>query len=180
VHAAPSEASPFVQRAAVLVEPGATVLDLACGRGRHARLFAAAGQRVLAVDRDAEALASLAGRAGIETRCLDLEGETWPLAGARFDCVVVTNYLWRPRLPEVAALVAPGGLLIYETFALGQEDLGRPSNPAFLLREGELLEAFGGELSVIVYEHGRIERPRPAIVQRLLAARRPAAAVPIP
>ncbi|AYH44579.1 class I SAM-dependent methyltransferase [Azoarcus sp. DN11] len=160
-----------------LVVPGGAVLDYACGGGRHARLFAAQGFRVVAVDRNAEALATLAGVPGIETRCADLEEGAWPFAGQRFDAVVVTNYLFRPRLGDLLACVAPGGVLIYETFMLGNERFGRPSSPEFLLRPGELLERIGAGFSVVAFEQGVVARPRAAVVQRVCAARRPADSV---
>jgi SAM-dependent methyltransferase len=163
--------SPWVARWLPLA-PAGDVLDLACGRGRHARLAAAAGHRVLAVDRDPAALAQ-AGGAGIETQCVDLEGEgaVWPFAPGRFAAVIVTNYLHRPLFGNLAAALAPGGLLIYETFALGNEAFGKPSNPAFLLAPGELLDrarAFG--LHVLAYEDGVIRKTRSARVQRIVAA----------
>ena len=165
---APSE---WVLRWADLVPRGAAVLDLACGRGRHARLFAARGCAVLAVDRDAEALATLAGDPGIETRRADLEGAPWPFDPAAFDAVVVTNYLHRPLFPHLAAALRPGGVLIYETFMLGNERFGKPSNPDFLLRPGELLEAFSGPLTVAGFEQGTVGQPPRAAVQRICAVR---------
>src|SRR5437764_6009304 len=133
------DASPWVRRWSHLVPSGANVLDVACGSGRHVRWFAERGCRVTGVDRDAEALALLAGVA--QTVVADIEHGPWPLPGQRFDAVVVTNYLWRPLLPLIVDSVADGGVLIYETFALGNETVGKPSNPDFLLRPGELLQA---------------------------------------
>ena len=152
--------------------PGGEVLDLASGRGRHARLAAQAGHPVLAVDRDPAVLAEAAGL-GIVTQCVDLEeeGAAWPFAPARFAAVIVTNYLHRPLFGHLAAALAPGGLLIYETFALGNEAFGKPSNPAFLLAPGELLDrvrAFG--LNVVAFEDGIVTRGRTARVQRIVAA----------
>ncbi|GIK85312.1 MAG: SAM-dependent methyltransferase [Betaproteobacteria bacterium] len=162
--------SPWVERFAPLVAPGARVLDLACGHGRHARLFAARGSRVLAVDRDAAALASLHGVAGVATLAADLEGAPWPLAEARFDAIVVVNYLHRPLFAPLRAALAPDGLLIYETFARGNEAFGRPSNPAFLLERGELLALARDGLSVVAFEQGRVRGAgRDAVVQRLAA-----------
>lgn len=163
------EPSAWVRRWSHLLPVGATVLDVACGRGRHVRWFAERGALVTAVDRDAAALAPLADMA--EIVAADLEAGPWPLAGRRFDAVVVTNYLWRPLLPTLVASVADGGVLVYETFAVGQETVGRPSNPDFLLRPGELLEAARG-LRVVAYEDGLLEAP-PRFVQRLVAACRP-------
>ena len=168
----PDIASDWVVRWAHLVRPGGTVLDLACGNGRHARFFAARGHRVTACDRDAAALAGMAAVPGIATRQADLEdGSPWPFADSQFDAVVVTNYLHRPLLPAIAAAVAPGGVLLYETFVLGNERYGKPSNPRFLLRRDELLEAFGRDLVVVGYEQGRVNRAKPALVQRLCALR---------
>jgi SAM-dependent methyltransferase len=164
------DTSPWVRRFAGLV-PAGEVLDLACGSGRHARLLAALGHPVLALDRDPAALASAAGQ-GITTMQYDLEqeGAGWPFAPGRFAGIVVTNYLHRPLLPQLAQSLAPGGVLIYETFALGNEVFGKPSNPAFLLAPGELLGlASTGGLRVIAYELGFVSQPKPAIVQRLCA-----------
>lgn len=151
------------------------VLDLACGNGRHARLLAAHGHRVLAVDRDAAALAGLAAVAGITTRCLDLETPEWPLAGQCFAGIVVTNYLWRPHLAALIGNLEPGGVLLYETFMLGNERFGKPSNPDFLLHPGELHRLAGQHgLQVLGFAEGEVSQPRPAVTQRL-AARRGAA-----
>jgi len=144
------------------------VLDLACGSGRHVRYLAARGLRVTAVDRNPAALAQLHGVA-TEVIAADLEGAPWPLPGRRFDAVIVTNYLWRALLPDIVASVADGGLLLYETFAVGQERFGRPSNPEFLLRAGELL-GVAPDLRVIAYEDGMAHAPE-RCVQRLAAWR---------
>ena len=165
-----SDASPWVQRWASLVPPG-LVLDLACGGGRHARHFAALGHPVLALDRDSGALVEAAGQ-GITTWQFDLEdGATpWPFENARFAAIVVTNYLHRPLLPMLVRSLAPDGILIYETFSAGNEALGKPSNPDFLLAEGELLvHAATHGLRVIAFEDGYTELPKPAMVQRLCA-----------
>lgn len=152
------------------IPAGGEVLDLACGSGRHARLLAGAGFRVLAVDRNAEALASLAGFPGVATRAVDLEGEDWPLAGRRFSGIVVTNYLWRPRLPNILDLLLPGGVLIYETFMVGNERYGKPSNPDFLLRSQELLDlARQAGMTVLAYEEGYVSDPKPALRQAICA-----------
>jgi SAM-dependent methyltransferase len=164
--------SGWVTRFAAALPAGASVLDVACGSGRHVRWLAARGLRVSALDRNAAALDGL--RPLAEVIVADIEGQPWPLDGRRFDAVVVTNYLWRPLLPTLVAAVAPGGRLIYETFALGQERHGRPSNPEFLLRPGELLEAVQGELRVLAYEDGELSPPTRR-VQRI-AAWRPLAA----
>lgn len=164
-------ASPWVRRWSHLVPPGASVLDVACGSGRHVRWFVARGARVTGIDRDAAAVAPLSGIAEIVVA--DIENGPWPFAGRVFDTVVVTNYLWRERLPDVIGSLAPGGVLIYETFAAGNEAVGKPSNPTFLLRPGELLQACAG-LRVIAFEDGFIEADRSAperFVQRIVAAR---------
>lgn len=162
----------WVARFAPLVAPGGRVLDLACGSGRHTRLFADRGCRVVAVDRAPALADELLARPGVELRSLDLEHGAWPLAGERFDAVVVTNYLHRPLNPHLLEALAPGALLIYETFAAGNAAFGKPGNPDFLLAPGELLQVFAPALRVIAFEDGFVEAPRPAMVQRL-AARRP-------
>ncbi|MEO7152158.1 MAG: class I SAM-dependent methyltransferase [Burkholderiaceae bacterium] len=150
-----------------LVTPGARVLDLACGSGRHVRWFAAQGGIVTGIDRDAAAVEPL--RDSAEIIVANLEQGEWPLAGRRFDAVVVTNYLWRPRLAALVAAVDDSGVLIYETFAAGNAAYGKPSNPDFLLAPGELLSAAAG-LRVVAYEDGWL--PDPArCVQRLCAVR---------
>ncbi|MDZ7713597.1 MAG: hypothetical protein U5L06_11015 [Rhodovibrio sp.] len=152
--------------------PAGPVLDLACGGGRHGRLFRARGHPVTLVDRDLSGVADLRGRDGVETLEADLEdGRAFPLAGRGFACVVVTNYLHRPLVPALIAAVQPGGVLLYETFAQGQERLGRPTNPAFLLEPGELLAAVQGALTVTAYEDRTLHRPDPARVQRICAVR---------
>ena len=163
--------SPWVMRFAPLMPSGGRVLDLACGRGRHARALAARGWQVDAVDRDAEALESLAGCAGITCRQADLEAGGWPFHGEGYDGIVVTNYLWRPLLPMLLQLLDPGGVLIYETFMVGNERFGKPSNPQFLLRSGELLDLVRPRLRVVAYEQGEVASPRPAVVQRICALR---------
>jgi SAM-dependent methyltransferase len=148
------------------------VLDLACGSGRHSRLLAANNHPVLAVDRNRLALAGLAGVPGVETRLLELEGENWPLAGEQFAGIVVTNYLWRPRFADLLAMLAPGGVLIYETFMLGNEAYGKPSNPDFLLRPQELCELTrAAGLSEIDYVDGYVDQPKPAMRQAICARR---------
>ena len=145
------------------------MLDVAAGSGRHARWLAARGLRVDALDRDAEALATLAGVAGVTPHCADLENVPWPCERAAYAGVVVTNYLHRPLFPDLIAALAPGGVLIYETFAAGNERFGKPSNPAFLLKPGELLEAIRGRLHVVAYEDLEVDDPKPAMMQRICA-----------
>ena len=159
-------------RFAPLGAAGGTVLDVACGRGRHARWFEARGHRVTAIDRDAEALA---GSGASETLCCDLEsapdgGDPWPLEGRRFAAAVVANYLHRPLFDHLLDALEPGGVLIYETFAVGNARFGRPGNPAFLLAEGELLERCRS-LAIVAFEDGVVEAPRRASIQRICAVR---------
>lgn len=168
---APAAASAWVLRFATLFEPGTQVLDLACGSGRHVRALAASGHPVLGVDRDAQALETLRDLPGVRVLLADLENAPWPLQGRRFGAVVVTNYLWRPLLPRIVESVAVGGVLVYETFALGQQALGRPRNPEFLLRPRELLDVTRGQLRVIAYEDGFVQRAQGAFVQRICAVR---------
>ena len=156
-----------MRRWAHLVRPGGRVLDVACGSGRHLRWLAEQGFAVTGIDRDAAALEPLGTRGRIVVA--DIEADPWPLAGETFDAVVVTNYLWRPLMPTLAASLAPGGVLIYETFALGNEAFGKPSNPEFLLRPGELLEHCRS-LQVVAYEDGLLAGP-PRRVQRVAALR---------
>lgn len=163
--------SDWVRRWSHLVPAGGSVLDVACGHGRHLRWFSQRGHPVTGVDRLAEAIAAATGWGrAIEA---DLENGPWPLDGERFDAVVVTNYLWRPLLARMVASVAPGGVLIYETFAAGNETVGKPSRPDFLLREGELLQAVAG-LRVVAFEDGFSTHPD-RFVQRVVAVQKHAA-----
>jgi SAM-dependent methyltransferase len=161
--------SPWIARFAALAKAGARVLDVACGHGRHSLFFAARGCRVTAVDRDPEALAQLAAIAEVTAVVHDLESDAWPLGATRFDVVVVTNYLHRALFPQLLHAVASDGLLLYETFAAGNEAFGKPSNPRFLLTEGELLRVVGGVLTVVAFEQGAIAGERPAVLQRIAA-----------
>jgi SAM-dependent methyltransferase len=164
--------SVWVQRYAPLV-PGGEVLDLACGSGRHSRYMQALGHFVVAVDRDPQALAAAAGD-GIVTSEIDLEGEgaAWPFGPARFAGIVVTNYLHRPLIIDMLGSLAPNGVLIYETFADGNAAFGKPSNPDFLLKSGELLDiARQNGLRVIAFEDGVVNTPKPAMVQRICAVK---------
>ena len=151
--------------APLLIRPGGRVLDLACGSGRHVRWLAAQGFVVTAVDRDAAAVEPL--RAIAQVVVADLEGAPWPLPGARFDALVVTNYLWRPLWPDLLASLDSGGVLIYETFADGNQRVGKPSRPDFLLRHGELLQV-AQDLRIVAYEDGFLDAP-PRFVQRIAA-----------
>jgi SAM-dependent methyltransferase len=172
--------SPWITRYAHLVTPQGSVLDLACGYGRHTRFFAARGCAVTAVDRDYAALEALAD-AQCERIQADIENAAWPLEGRMFDAVIVTNYLWRALLPAIVQSVGPGGVLLYETFARGNETVGKPANPDFLLMPGELLSAVQGpsvqgQLRVVAYEDGFTDSP-PRYVQRIAAVRESAAAI---
>jgi SAM-dependent methyltransferase len=165
--------SPWVERFFPLINAGGSVLDLACGNGRHSLLLAEHGYRVEAVDRDAAALAGITAREPrIAVRAADLEGGPWPYHGSAFDGIVVTNYLFRPLLPMLLNALDVNGVLIYETFMVGNERFGKPSNPAFLLRTAELLDVVRRRLTVVAFEQGEVELPRPAMVQRLCATRR--------
>ncbi len=166
-----SAPSPWVARFSPLIAPGGEVLDYACGSGRHARWLARRGFRVEAVDRDSAALELLRDTPGVKPRRADLENEPWPYSGRRFDAVVVTNYLFRPRLNLLLDTLNPGGVLIYETFMTGNERFGKPSNPAFLLAPGELLQHLMPNWTIVAFEQGEIATPRAAVVQRVCAIR---------
>lgn len=170
--------SPWVVRFAPLIRAGGAALDLACGLGRHTRHLLGLGLEVTALDRD---VSGLTPTPGLEIIAADLEdGSPWPLGERRFDGVVVTAYLHRPILPRLIGAVAPGGVLIYETFAQGNEAFGKPANPDFLLRPGELLEAVAGRLTILAYEHGSEDRPKPGVRQRIAAVNGPAGRLPPP
>ena len=167
------EPSAWVQRWSHLVPDGAPVLDVASGQGRHLRWFAARGHPVTGVDRAPEAIEAAAAVG--EALCADIEHGPWPVEGRSFGAVVVTNYLWRPLLPSIVASVAPDGVLLYETFASGNETVGRPAQPAFLLQPGELLRACAN-LRVVAYEEGFLTGDAAAgtperFVQRIVAVR---------
>ena len=167
-------ASEWVKRYADFVPAGSLVLDLACGSGRHTRLFSSLGYPVLAVDRDISRVPEKLQVPDVELHTADLESdEGWPLAGRTFGGIVVTNYLHRPLFPHLLDSLQKGGVLIYETFAVGNEKYGKPSRPDFLLKPGELLEVVRGRLQVLAYEHGEVEHPRPAVVQRICALNAP-------
>lgn len=171
--------SRWVERFATLLPSRSHVLDLACGGGRHSRLFAARGAVVIAVDRDAQAIERLREQPTVTAVCADLENGPWPFPATRFDAIVVTNYLHRPLFPVLCDSLLPGGLLVYETFMLGNERFGKPSNPDFLLRPGELLVHCAG-LSVLAFEQGEIDDVKPAMIQRICAIRSDTPALRIP
>jgi SAM-dependent methyltransferase len=163
-------ASAWVTRFSAFIRPGGEMLDLACGRGRHARLFLALGHPVVLVDRDVSGVTDLVGKPAAEVLEKDLEdGTGWPLGNRVFDAVVIANYLHRPLFPCIFGAVAPGGLLIYETFAEGNEKLGRPRKPEYLLRRGELIQLLEPSFQVIAFEDVELKLPRAAVVQRIAA-----------
>jgi SAM-dependent methyltransferase len=166
-----ADASPWVRRFAPVIPKGGLILDLACGAGRHTVLLASLGHQILAVDRDISMMETLKS-ALIQTLKLDLEDSEWPLLKQEFSAIVVTNYLYRPFLDELPKMLCEGGVLIYETFAEGNAQFGKPSNPKFLLKPGELLAlAQRSGLKVIAYEDIYLEQPKPAMVQRICAVK---------
>jgi len=171
VHRQP-EPDPWIASWLARLPAGARVLDFACGAGRHARAAAALGLAVVAVDKDAQALAAVGE--GIDVVRADLEAAPWPFTAAGFDAVIVSNYLFRSRLDLLCGLIRPTGVLFYQTFALGNEAFGRPRNPDYLLRPGELLELAGRNgLHVLAYEDGIAGSPARARIQRMVACRPP-------
>jgi SAM-dependent methyltransferase len=171
MHALHEPPSPWLIRHAALIRANGSVLDLACGSGRNTRWLAEQGWRVEAVDRDEAAIAGLQGIPGVHAWVTDLEQDLWPFDDQRFDAIVVCRYLHRPLLPKLAEALAESGVLIYETFMHGQEKFGRPQNPDFLLRSDELYETYGKRLTVLAFEQGVTETPKPAMMQRLCAIR---------
>ena len=164
-------ASPWVRRFAPLIAEGGVVLDLACGAGRHSQLLAELGHQVLAIDQDISTIEPLKSKF-ITPKCLNLEQDHWPLDGFEFSGIVVTNYLYRPHIDRLPEMLQKGGVLIYETFAQGNGEFGKPSNPNFLLNSGELLAlAARHDLQVIAYEDIYVDQPKPAMVQRLCAVK---------
>lgn len=162
--------SAWVRRFCALIRRGGRVLDIASGRGRHARLLRDLGCTVVAVDRDEASLEGMRSEPGIQIVCADLESGPWPFQPRSFDAVVVTNYLYRPLFAPLKEALKEGGVLIYETFAVGNERYGRPSNPEFLLRRDELL-GLAAPLQVVAFEQGHVSAPRPAVLQRICAVR---------
>lgn len=148
------------------VPSGLRALDLACGQGRHSQLLARRGFAVLAVDRLVPELDHWSDR--VAFKALDLETDHWPLDGEHFDCVVVTNYLYRPHFEALKATVKPGGCLIIETFMAGNAQFGSPKNPDFLLNPGELLERLQG-WQIVRFEQGLRQHSTPAMIQRVVA-----------
>jgi SAM-dependent methyltransferase len=173
MHATENPAA-WVQRWSHLVPAGQPVLDVACGAGRHMRWLHDQGHPVVGVDRSPEAIAAVAELG--EVLCADLENGPWPWPGRAFGGVVVTNYLWRPLFPALLQSVAAGGVLIYETFATGNETVGKPASPEFLLQPGELLRLCS-ELHVVAFEDGYLEQPA-RFVQRIAVVRPAGGRVP--
>jgi SAM-dependent methyltransferase len=165
-------ASPWITRFAPLVRSGGHILDVAAGYGRHTRHFLGQGYKVTAVDIDVSGMSDLKDQIGLILLEVDLEMGDWPFPESAFDGIVVTNYLHRPHFPQLIDSLAADGVLIFETFGQGNEKLGRPRNPNFLLESGELLRAFGDNLNVVAYELGSEQTPRPAVRQRLCATKR--------
>ena len=170
--------SPWISRHAHLAPAGGRVLDLACGAGRNGRLFLEAGHPTVFLDINTSAVADLAGVENADVLQFDLEDKSdptalyaWPFGQRKFSAVIVTNYLWRPLLPTLVDSVAPKGVLLYETFAEGNEAFGRPSNPDFLLKTGELLDVVRNRLRVIAYGQEIRDTPNPAVVQHIAAIR---------
>lgn len=167
-----SHSSPWIVRFAPLVAAGGPVLDLACGGGRHGRLFLERGHPVTFLDRDLSGVADLHGDARAELLEADLEAAAWPLPGRSFAAVVVTNYLWRPLFSALLGALAPHGLLIYETFMRGNERFGKPSSPDFLLTENELFERCKDACEILAFEQGEDAAPKPGMRQRICVRRR--------
>ena len=171
MHGVIADASPWVRRFADAIPKNGLVLDLACGAGRHTALLASLGHQVLSVDQDISMVESLKDES-VQTLELDLEGSDWPLLNQEFSAIVVTNYLYRPFLDELPKILTEDGVLIYETFAEGNAEFGKPSNPNFLLKSGELLAlAQRSGLKVIAYEDIYLDHPKPAMVQRICAVK---------
>jgi len=174
LHADAAAPSAWVRRWSHLVKPGGGVLDVACGHGRHARWFHERNHPLTLVDLSQKAIDSIAiPTSACEAVVADIENGPWPFTGRQFDAVVVTNYLWRPLMPTLLASLAPGGVLIYETFAQGNETVGKPSRLDFLLRPGELLDTCR-MLRIVSFEDGFLEEPEgkaPRFVQRIAAVR---------
>ena len=165
--------SDWVQRCSDLLKPCSTILDLACGSGRHTHYLAGKGHNVTALDKNPEALSKISSSIGIRPYEFDLETGSWPFLERKFDAIVVTNYLYRPILQNIVNTLSPSGILIYETFMSGNEQFGRPSNPDFLLMPNELINLVHEKLHVLLYEAGRANDPKPGLIQRICAVSGP-------
>ena len=164
----PTPPSEWVKNHIKIIPNSGTVLDLACGTGRHTRLLLETGRRVFALDCNISQLEDLRENDSVTIIKHDLEtANSWPFSPQTFDGIVVTNYLYRPLYPRIIDALAVNGVLIYQTFAVGNEKYGRPRNPDFLLKEDELLETFGTQLEVVNYSHGYIQKPSPAEMQSI-------------
>lgn len=163
--------SPWIMRFLHLVQKRRPVLDLACGAGRHARIFLVEGYKVIALDRDVTGLEDLAHTPDIEVIEADLEAEEWPLVNQKFSGIVVTNYLYRPLFPYLINALAPDGVLLYETFSMGNERYGRPTNSEFLLRPNELRKRLEGPLHILSFEQGQTGGDTPRVIQRICAVK---------
>lgn len=172
MHSEPAAPSRWIARFSPLIPPGARVLDLACGHGRHSRFLAERLCDVVAIDSDVQALAALAGTPRVTTIAADLEAGPWPLSGERFDAIVVANYLHRPLFPKLLDALTADGALLYETFAAGNAAYGRPSNPDHLLTDAELLSLLQQRMTIVAFEQGRVDGARPAVLQRVAAVGR--------
>lgn len=170
-HCKPAKPSDWVTRHAAEVRPGTRVLDLACGNGRNGRLFLGLGHHVTFLDIDTSGVTDLTGEARADILAADLEGKVWPLGQRAFGAILVVNYLWRPLMRHILASLEPGGVLIYETFMLGQENLGRPRNPDFLLRPDELRDQLPPGFRTLAFEQGLFHEPQPVMRQRICAVR---------
>ena len=167
---APSE---WVMKFAPLIASGGSVLDLACGNGRHALWLAGQGYSVDAIDRNAEAVAAMTGMPNINILIADLETADGYEFAHRYDGIIVSRYLHRPLLKTLAEILKPGGVLIYETFMQGNERYGKPSNPDFLLKPGELQDIYSPLLNIVAFEQGEVDLPKPAVMQRICAVKSP-------
>lgn len=154
-----------------LIRKGGRVLDLACGTGRHALHAAQQGYQVDAIDRDVQAISGLLERDNIDVYICDLEASQWRPSKQNYDGVVVSRYLYRPLLRTLFEILKPGGVLIYETFMVGNECYGKPSNPDFLLLPDELLNFYAPLLSINAFEQGEVQTPSPAVMQRICATK---------
>ena len=161
--------SSWVTKYSTLLKPRSRVLDLACGSGRHTCFFAAQGHVVTAVDKNIGSLSGVESYSDVEVVRFDLESGRWPFVGRQFDCVVITNYLHRPLFADIINALSPDGLLIYETFMVGNEQFGRPSSSDFLLEVNELLTVFSEKLKILAYQSGKVKSPKVAVVQRICA-----------
>ncbi len=166
------EPSAWIMRFAAEIPRDGIILDLACGAGRHLAALLERDQGLLGIDKDIAPTGELQKYANVTLKALDLEQPNAQIPGGDYAGIIVSNYLHRPLLPQLPGLLAPGGILIYETFAVGNEAYGRPRNPDFLLRAGELLESFADELDVLGFEQGYVDKPRPAVKQRFCGRRR--------